>query len=347
MVESLVNEKNKVSIVVPIYNTKKFLRRCIESILKQSYENIQVILIDDGSTDGSSNICDEYAQKDDRVICIHKQNGGVSSARNLGLENVSGDFVCFIDSDDFVELDYIKILVKEIKEYDVVVAGTKTVDMHGNLLRVNRPEKNEFIGNNNIKNEYINKTIKHLFFGPVAKLYRVNLIKDIKFDTDLVVGEDIVFNLNFLRGAESVKIVDYLGYIVEKNVKSTTHNIELKYTPLYEHDYCVIKNSIRKAKEKWNFDKKFLDEEEERAAVMRYYHEITNLFRPGTPYNTKEVLLKIQNIHNDKQFIKNIKQQNYGILSRPEKFAYISAKIKISFLTYILFKLLLKLRKGI
>ena len=103
-----MGDKNKkVSIIVPVYNVEKYLQRCIESILTQTETDLELLLIDDGSKDKSGLICDEYAQKDERVNVIHKENGGVSSARNLGIEKANGEWMCFIDADDYVRLDFL------------------------------------------------------------------------------------------------------------------------------------------------------------------------------------------------------------------------------------------------
>ena len=100
-----------VSIVVPIYNVKKYLEKCIDSLRRQSYKNIEILLIDDGSTDGSSKIVDKYARLDSRVIAIHKPNGGLSDARNVGIDNHKGKYIFFIDSDDYIHQDTIQILM--------------------------------------------------------------------------------------------------------------------------------------------------------------------------------------------------------------------------------------------
>ena len=97
----------KVSIIVPVYNVQKYLARCIESLICQTYGNIEIILVNDGSTDGSEDICKEYKNIDNRIIVINQKNAGLSVARNTGIENASGDYLCFVDSDDWVELDYV------------------------------------------------------------------------------------------------------------------------------------------------------------------------------------------------------------------------------------------------
>ena len=111
-------DEYKVSVIVPIYNVEKYLRVCIDSILKQTYKNLEIILVDDGSTDKSGDICDNYREKDERIIVIHNFNGGLSAARNCGIEKSSGEFITCIDSDDYVDINFIENFMQAISEYD-------------------------------------------------------------------------------------------------------------------------------------------------------------------------------------------------------------------------------------
>lgn len=106
-----------VSVIIPVYNVEKYLEKCIESVISQTYNNIEIILVDDGSTDKSCFICDKYCKKDDRIRVIHKKNGGLSEARNTGIENSKGEYITFIDSDDYVDKKYIQYLYELITEY--------------------------------------------------------------------------------------------------------------------------------------------------------------------------------------------------------------------------------------
>ena len=118
-----------VSIIVPIYNVEKYLKRCIKSILGQTYKKIQIILVDDGSTDNCPAICDEYAEKDNRIKVIHKKNGGLSDARNAGIKHANGKYITFIDSDDYIDQNYIQVLYESIikTKSDIAIAGHKTI----------------------------------------------------------------------------------------------------------------------------------------------------------------------------------------------------------------------------
>ena len=120
-------EKDKISVIIPVYNTELYLRRCLESVINQTYTNLQIIIIDDGSTDNSLKICTEYAQNDNRLIVYSQNNSGVSAARNKGLDMATGDYIAFVDSDDFIENDMFAKLLNTMvnNEADIIVCGIK------------------------------------------------------------------------------------------------------------------------------------------------------------------------------------------------------------------------------
>ncbi len=117
--------KPLVSIVIPVYNVGEYVLKCLESLVDQSYKHIEIIVVDDGSTDGSGETCDEFAKKDERIKVFHKKNGGLSSARNFGIKESKGDFICLVDSDDYVKKDFVKKLVNAAEkcDADIVVCG--------------------------------------------------------------------------------------------------------------------------------------------------------------------------------------------------------------------------------
>ena len=114
-------------MVIPIYNVEKYLKKCIDSVINQTHKKLEIILVDDGATDACPKICDEYLKLDERVKVVHKRNGGLSSARNAGLNVASGEYVCFFDSDDFVDCDMLEQLIKaiEVNDCDVCICGYK------------------------------------------------------------------------------------------------------------------------------------------------------------------------------------------------------------------------------
>ena len=129
----------KVSIIVPVYNTKDYLHRCVDSILAQTFTDFELLLIDDGSTDSSGIICDNYSQIDSRVRVFHKKNGGVSSARNIGLDNANGEWITFVDSDDWVAAAYIEKLYEKTDHVDLLMSYAKCYNQQGEIKQKKIP----------------------------------------------------------------------------------------------------------------------------------------------------------------------------------------------------------------
>ena len=131
--EKVVNNEPLVSVIVPIYNSGKYLDKCIDSIVNQTYKNLEIILVDDGSTDNAPEICDEWAKKDERIKVIHQENGGVSKARNVGLDNVTGEYISFVDSDDYVVRNYIDFLYYNLHAYGADISMGKQKVTYPNM----------------------------------------------------------------------------------------------------------------------------------------------------------------------------------------------------------------------
>ncbi len=170
-------EARKISVIVPVYNVRSYLKRCIDSIISQSYYNLEIILIDDGSTDGSGEICDQYIG-DDRITVIHQKNAGVSAARNRGLEIASGEFIGFVDSDDWIEADFFELLAKrqQVTESDITVIGFQLA--YENTDKIKKVEIPEITYNQedamvalwkeNIGNYMWNKLFKKALFDEIC-----------------------------------------------------------------------------------------------------------------------------------------------------------------------------------
>ncbi len=197
---------NTISIIVPVYKVEKYLDRCAESIVNQTYKNLEIILVDDGSPDNCPQMCDDWAKKDNRIKVIHKENGGVSSARNVGIDNATGKYIQFVDSDDYLELNACEVLLNNMKETnaDLVV---------GDINRIGFTYKhdliNPFISSNQF---FIFKELMrgYLFAHSCNKLYRTKLINK-KFLIDRKYYEDFLFNCEYLF---QCKLVSYINKIV-------------------------------------------------------------------------------------------------------------------------------------
>ena len=198
----------KISIVVPIYNSEKYLCNCIDSILCQCFDDFELILVDDGSTDSSASICDNYEKLDNRVNVIHKTNGGVSKARNTGIDVASGKFICFIDSDDSVKSDYLeKLYLAYENDIDLSIVGYNWIKNNcvTNFTVFNN-EPETIIDKNNIMFLYE----KVMISAPWCKLYKLDIIKENKliFPEDLSLGEDLIFNFSYLDFVNRIKIIN-------------------------------------------------------------------------------------------------------------------------------------------
>lgn len=211
-------EKKLISIIIPVYNAEKYLQKCLDSILEQTYQNLEIIIVNDGSTDNSGQICQEYEKKDSRIIYIEKENGGVSDTRNTGLDRMTGSYVTFVDSDDWVEPNYVKFLYEKLIEHqaDIVV---------GNYTRFNESNSVFYFHTSADYYEkvYDNKSIldclydsKELLNSALivawGKIYKKEIIANFRFPIDRI-GEDALFNLKALLDSEKVVYVNKSAYI--------------------------------------------------------------------------------------------------------------------------------------
>ncbi len=204
--------KDLVTIIVPVYKVDvEYFKRCILSLMKQTYEALEILLIDDGSYDLCSDMCDEYANKDARIKVIHKENEGVSATRNYGLDIANGEYIVFVDSDDYLDIHYIEKLYTEIKGYDVCCSG------HTKLFT----QKQELHAAFNYSFKY-NMDVIGTVWG---KMYRQDLIADQRFDVNLTRCEDIEFNLRVFKGANYVYIEDY-GYFYRYHLSSAVRKFD-------------------------------------------------------------------------------------------------------------------------
>ena len=223
----------RVSIIVPVYNTAQYLSACLDSILAQTFDDFELLLVDDGSTDDSPAICDGYKAKDDRVRVFHRGNGGVSAARNLGVEQAKGDWICYVDSDDEVKPDYLKVMVEAICSERCLVMGNLSDDrMSGNLREDITLHGQEMV-------RYLLETGALFLSGPVAKLFRRELLIEnaIRFPEGIHYGEDMVYLFNYLNVIDDVAIRKDINYLVRFRDDSLTCG----YYPFESEHECFEK----------------------------------------------------------------------------------------------------------
>ena len=298
---------SKISVIVPVYNTRQYLDRCVESIVKQIYSNIEILLIDDGSTDGSSRLCDEWAKKDKRIKVYHKKNGGLSDARNYGLKHVVGEYVGFVDSDDWIEWDMYDVLLKEMMKNsaDIVICG-----------RCFEFEKKSVIWGARTKflmgpKEAIVKLNSFSGFDMSAcdKLYRRTVFKEIRFP--------------FGRKCEDAYIMYKLFDCAKR----------IEYYPGYFYHYYQRKNSIARSKS-LNMDLIYAAIEQDRY-IEEKYNDIAFVGKANVAFAVKSIyeiaLTRNIKINNElKQFKKKIKKYKKDIVANP----FLPKRKKIAFIMF-------------
>ena len=219
-----------ISVIIPVYNVEKYLQYCLESVCRQTYRNLEIILIDDGSTDHSGSICDEWAERDDRIRVIHQPNGGVSSARNTGLEKTGGDFIGFIDSDDWIEPQMYELLLSGIGDSDMACCGY--VDYPLGTLDTPAPKGLKSLGICNPVEAAIHIYEKDGYFTSIwNKLYRRNVLmiekRMISMDSTLSWGEDEVWLAQVLGNCRSVAFVNEALYHWRPTQGSASRNSKI------------------------------------------------------------------------------------------------------------------------
>lgn len=224
----------KISVIVPVYNVEEYLDECIQSIVNQTLQDLEIILVDDGSPDNCPQICDDWAKKDNRIKVIHKQNGGVSSAILMGINIANADFIGFVDSDDFIESDFYSVLYENLIKFDVDCVSCNYMFSNGGL-KSKAFSNDETIFYN--KKEIEEKMLTSFFENGTGlyenwsisrcnKLYKTDLFKKILSITNLKpsIGEDMYLNFLYLNECKSVlRVYDYAGYIYRQNNSSISH----------------------------------------------------------------------------------------------------------------------------
>ena len=256
----------KVSVIVPVFNAAEYLDECLRSIISQTYKNLEILLIDDGSQDNSGEICDRYEEMDDRITVVHQDNQGVSNARNKGLEMASGQLITFVDSDDTIDPEMISILYNDLINGQVDIAICSYRTFGGNHA--------EDIGNSGkkyvfSKEEAIDNLVLGRYFigGLCTKLYRADMIRNIRLREGIRINEDVLMNFHVFMNAEKVLFHDTCLYNYRVNVRGATNSID----PIRGRadEYRVAEEIFELSKGKTFF----------RAAEKRYYVSMLNYYQ--------------------------------------------------------------------
>ncbi len=259
-----------ISIIMPVYKSEKYLVKSVESVLSQSFTDFELLLVDDCSPDNSGRICDEFAEKDSRIKVVHlPENGGVSNARNTAMTMVNGEYLCFLDSDDYFDSNMLEVLATSVRENpsQVVLFGLveEYYDEKGQLTNMKKVSYDNKIikDQQTLRNEIPSLELLDLYGYPCNKMYNIRYLKETKaIFPQMKFNEDIIFNIDFFMDAESCNILDFAPYHYVKHSGSKTGS----FIPTYYEDIMVKIDRMYSQFEYWNM----LDKEIFGFLALRY-----------------------------------------------------------------------------
>lgn len=287
---------NLISVIVPVYNVEKYLHQCIDSIINQTYKNLEIILVDDGSTDNSGKICDEYKSKDNRITVIHKKNGGLSDARNAGLKVAKGEFIAFADSDDWLDQNIYNELITSLINNDADISACNIAFAYDNKTEISSISLSKSIFNSE---EAINQLICGTGFCAVAwnKLYKKTCINNMTFEVGKT-HEDEFFTYKVLSNAEKLVFINKPLYFYRQRTTSIMGEkyslkrldavdacyerlwfLKDKYTKLYKSDKFTFANMCMQNYQMILRDKNIDPDKEGRKKLIKYRKNIKFSFK--------------------------------------------------------------------
>lgn len=262
----------QISIIVPIYNVEKCLRRCIDSILNQTFKDFELILVNDGSTDNCENICNEFMLKDTRVKYIYQRNKGVSEARNIGIENSSGKYIQFIDADDYVDENFLEIAINRLKNdnSDIVFFGFYYEYIDGTIYK--ERYYNKSINSKNVRYYCLDLHKEDLFGYTCCKMFKSSIIKkfNLKFNKYMSFGEDELFTCEYSKYVETISIENrplyhYINYKGMRENLSSRKCDEIFRKDILFNAWSELLN---------NYDEKYIENKAYELIKFLYFNEI-------------------------------------------------------------------------
>ena len=323
-------ERVKVSIIIPIFNAEKFLNRSISSVMNQTYNNIEIILVNDGSTDNSQKLCEKFLKEDKRIQLINCENNGVSFARNLGLERSTGEYIFFLDSDDYIAQKTIEIMVKKANENDADIVKINHFNTYPNgkekinnldLVLKEKLKKKELMVIDSKIREYLyaNTYLLNTVWG---ELIKKNLVEGILFDKEVTYGEDLLFNFKVIQNSKKMIFLKeaYYHYYINRYGINQNYDFNILCKKIQNLNY-VYGEIIKQCNEKEEISYKYIKE---------VIDNLKKIFLTQTQLTTKKQLI-IKEIENplfktscenvnlsriskkDKLFINMIKKGKYNL----------------------------------
>lgn len=323
-----------ISVIVPIYNVEKYIRKCIDSIIKQEYKNLEIILVDDGSPDKCGEICDEYAKIDERIKVVHKANGGLSDARNVGIKCSNGEYIGFVDSDDYIEKDMYKVLFFNMLQHNADISICKYRKIYEN-----KKSKKIIYDNIDVKVFDGEEKIKELLLGKnisdhaMNKLYKKNVFNNVEFRKGYKF-EDIDIMYKLFENSDRIVLTEYIGYNYLQRENSIINSMDTRATL----------DLIEVVKDRYNYYKN-----------NKMLSEINKFRRAKFAYRYHILMARIKSHEYDSNIMKNeytFFKTSYKIIKKNDMESKFYDKIlmKVLFIDrhmfYILINIIYKLKKG-
>ena len=293
---------SEISIIIPMYNAELYIKKCLESVINQSLDDIEIIVVNDGSTDGSLEICKRYAEVDNRIVILNNKNKGVSVARNEGINIATAEYIMFVDADDWIEENMCQNLYKRINECDADICFCNNIKEYKNKSKyIDFGSSKDEINSEEVKEvilsliEEKDKRIAHRresFRGPCAKLYKRSIIIDnnITFKKELAIGEDLVFNLEYLKCCKKVVIEKRFLYHYRVNLQSATKRYRENAWEIYRKLLIILESYL---------ESNFLREEYiDRLNKLKLKYFIISVNNEMSKFNKKDYTEKIKDIKN-------------------------------------------------
>jgi glycosyltransferase involved in cell wall biosynthesis len=326
-----------VSVIVPVYNCEEYLGKCMDSILKQTYEDLQVVVIDDGSTDSSQEIAERFWKLDKRVRLIHQENRGVSVARNRGLENSTGEYVLFVDADDYIDNMMVEFLVKAAEEYDAQIASCGLFIEESSF---DHPRKTfvsmafddvetTILSNEDVRRVFSEKLATTVFHSVFAKLYRRDYIKQTNafFDPTMSLGEDYLFNLSLFRNIDKYVYIGTPLYHYNRGYSNST--LSGKYrADMFEIELKLF-NATTSQLNSWKTDRKQPDGCIYEVFFNNIHLVLRNEARPDNKSTKWEKLQRLRYITNQKEVRELTSQKSFRPKGYKRRLIFYFLKLKV------------------
>lgn len=332
----------KVSVIVPVYNVEQYLDECIESLVQQTYSNIEILLVDDGSTDNSGYKCDQWREKDQRITVFHKENEGLGFTRNYGMERANGRFVVFIDSDDYVKTDMIEKMMNEQKKCnaDTVIAGWQGV-ADGKVCYLDEYPYEIYNGNDN-KYKLLPRFIGSrpdcrdgLFQTACAKLYSLEIIRkyDLRFVSEREYqSEDMVFQFDYFRYCKRTVVSSETPYYYRRNMMSLTKSYKAAKFQESKKMYYYMEKKLQlyqiDANEKIRLGKWLL---------LEIYGALSQEVPKKNGQTMKQSIFRIKEIVNDDMINKALNEYPWKLLNIKQQCFFCMLRNKMVYLLYLYF----------